>query len=204
MAAPVRRAVRYEHEPMPTEDLSLTAILQRVAVGEEGAWDQALERVYPKLHDMAHRLMRDQSGGHTLQTTALVHEAYLKLLGAGTEWETRRHFERVAARAMRHVLVDHARAKQAEKRGGAQRKRVLLTDEVVRDDEGGLDALALNDALERLQELDPDAAQVAELRCFGGLQHDEIAQVVDCSERTAERRWRFARSWLRKELDSGD
>jgi RNA polymerase sigma factor (TIGR02999 family) len=182
------------------EDVGLTVILHRVADGDQGAWEEALERIYPKLHDMAHRLMRDQSGGHTLQTTALVHEAYIKLLGANADWETRRHFERVAARAMRHVLVDHARAHQTAKRGGGKERRVLLTDELAQADDGDFDTLALHDALERLQTLDPDAAQVAELRCFGGLQHDEIAKVVDCSERTVERRWRFARSWLRKEL----
>jgi RNA polymerase sigma factor (TIGR02999 family) len=180
-------------------DLSLTMILKRLDEGDASAWDEALRRVYGTLHEMAHRLMCDQAAGHTLQTTALVHEAYLKMVGASGGWETRRHFERVAARAMRQVLVDHARARKADKRGG-QEERVLLTEDVVQAGTDGTDALALDEALERLCGLDPEVAQVAELRCFGGLQHDEVARVLDCSERTVERRWRFARSWLRKEL----
>jgi RNA polymerase sigma factor (TIGR02999 family) len=186
---------------MASDDLSITVILGRVADGEPGAWDQALARVYPQLREMAHRFMRDQSGGHTLQTTALVHEAYLKLAGGAGGWETRRHFERVAARAMRQVLVDHARGRDTQKRGGAGQRRVQLTDDLAEVQDVGFDVLSLHEALERLQELDPDVAQVAELRCFGGLQHDDIAKVVEVSERTVERRWRFARSWLRKELD---
>jgi RNA polymerase sigma factor (TIGR02999 family) len=188
---------------MERDDLSITVILGRVAEGEPGAWDQALARVYPHLREMAHRFMRDQSGGHTLQTTALVHEAYLKLAGGAGGWENRRHFERVAARAMRQVLVDHARGRDTLKRGGAGQRRVQLTDDLAEAPELGCDVLALHEALERLQELDPGAAQVAELRCFGGLQHYDVARVIEVSERTVERRWRFARSWLRKELDIG-
>ena len=186
---------------MNESDLSVTVLLKRIAGGDDEAWNLALPQVYEELRRTAHRLLNKQSADHTLQTTALVHEAYLKLVGAGGDWESRRHFECVAARAMRHVLVDHARAQRTNKRGGGGLQRVLLTDDLVQVSADQLDAIALDEALERLQLLDPEVAQVFELRCFGGLDYEAIGKVLDCSVRTVERRWRFVRSWLQQELE---
>jgi len=182
-------------------DLTVTVLLKRIAAGDSAAWDLALPQVYEHLRTTAHRLLRDQAPGHTLQTTALVHEAYLKLVGAGADWESRRHFECVAARAMRHVLVDHARARRTEKRGGPGQQRVLLTEELAQVSGEPLDALVLDEALTRLQELDPEVVLVFELRCFGGLDFEAIARVLELSVRSVERRWRFVRSWLKKEME---
>ena len=186
---------------MDEPDLNVTVLLKRIAGGDGAAWDLVLPQVYEELRQIAQRLLRDQAPDHSLQTTALIHEAYLKLVGSDPDWESRRHFECVAARAMRHVLVDHARAKLTGKRGGGVAQRVPLTDDVAQVGADQLDALALDEALERLQKLDPEAAQVFELHCFGGLDHETIGRIVDCSERTVERRWRFVRSWLARELE---
>lgn len=186
---------------MEKADLTVTVLLKRIAGGDQGAWGLVLPVVYDHLRATAHRLLRNQAPGHTLQTTALVHEAYMKLVGAGGDWESRRHFECVAARAMRQVLVDHARAQHADKRGGAGGFQVLLTEELAQVGEGPLDALALDEALTRLQELDPEVVSVFELRCFGGLDLESIARVLGLSLRTVERRWRFVRAWLAKELE---
>jgi RNA polymerase sigma-70 factor (ECF subfamily) len=113
-----------------SEPTDVSRLLERVGNGDQAAWDELLPRLYTTLHLIAHRLMNDQARGHTLQTTALVHEAFLKMAGGEQRWETRRHFERVAARAMRTVLVDHARARNAQKRGNGW-DRVMLTDSVV-------------------------------------------------------------------------
>jgi len=189
--------------PEMKEPTDITRLLERVAGGDPEAWDELLPRLYTTLHEIAHRLMRDQSRGHTLQTTALVHEAFLKMAGGDQRWETRRHFERVAARAMRAVLVDYARARNAQKRGEGW-ERVMLTEEVAAVTGPKLDVLALHDALDKLHELDPETAEVAELRCFGGLEHGDIARVTGRSKRTVERAWRFARSWLEREMEQTD
>ena len=186
---------------MEKADLSVTVLLKRIAGGDQGAWDLVFPQVYDHLRATAHRLLRNQAPGHTLQTTALVHEAYMKLVGAGGDWESRQHFECVAARAMRQVLVDHARAQRADKRGGAGGMQVMLTEELTQVAGEPLDALALDEALTRLQRLDPEVVGVFELRCFGGLELEAIARVLGISLRTAERRWRFVRSWLAKELE---
>ncbi len=186
-----------------SESTDIPRLLERVAEGDQAAWDELLPPLYATLHEIAHRLMRDQAKGHTLQTTALVHEAFLKLAGGEQHWETRRHFERVAARAMRAVLVDHARARNAQKRGECWR-RVMLTDEVAEVTGPELDVLALHEALDKLHALDPEAAEVSELRCFGGLEHEDIAHVTGRSKRTVERSWRFARAWLEREMEEGD
>lgn len=190
----------------PMTDAELTQVIRRIGEGEAGAWDEAVALVYAQLKVIAHRFMLDQAGGHTLQTTALVHEVYIKLAGNDRRWESRRHFELVAARAMRQVLVDHARARQAAKRGGGQQVQELRGDELGDEPrlDDGLTALALHESLERLQSTDPDAAKVAELRCFGGLQIEEIAKVLEWSERTVERRWRAARDHLRSHFGGPD
>ena len=189
--------------PGMNDSTEIAHLLSRVAEGDPAAWDELLPRLYATLHEIAHRLMHGQPRGHTLQTTALVHEAYLKMAGGAPRCETRLHFERVAARAMRTILVDHARARNAQKRGEGGR-RVMLTDELIEVAGPQLDVLALHEALEKLQKLDPETAEVAEMRCFGGLQHDDIARVTGRSTRTVERAWRFARSWIENEMEGDD
>ena len=186
-----------------TDPTEITLLLDRIGSGDDDAWNELLPRLYSTLHEIAHRMMQDQAEQRSLQTTVLVHEAFLKMVGGDKRWETRRHFERVAACAMRSVLVDHARARNARKRSDG-RERVLLTEEVAAVAGPRLDILALNEAMGKLQELDPDTAEVAELRCFGGLEHEAIARVTGKSRRTVVRAWRFARSWLERELEDRD
>jgi RNA polymerase sigma factor (TIGR02999 family) len=150
---------------------------------------------------MASREMRRERPGHTLQPTALVNEAYLRLLGGAggaPAWNDRTHFLSAAARAMRNVLVDHARARNAQKRGSGL--RVTLDDELRGAGDPGLDFLELNDALERLAAEEPRWARVVELRYFGGLELAEIAQALDVSTITVSRDWRFAKAWLAQRL----
>lgn len=172
---------------------------------ESGYWknakpDQLAPLVYEELRNLAHRYMRGERPGHTLQTTALVNEAYLRLADqTDPHWQDRTHFFAAAARMMRHILVDYARGRQRSKRGGGAVK-VELTDElVVSEDEAGR-LVDLNDALERLAGLDRRASQVVELKYFGGMNYDEVAEVLDISAITVRRDWEFAKAWLHKEL----
>lgn len=177
----------------------VTALLRAWSEGDRGALDRLLPAVYQELHRQAQRAMRAQPPGHTLQTTALVHEAYLRLVSRdGPEWNGRAHFFGVAARAMRSVLVDHARARGAAKRGGGG-QQVTLTN--LEDTEGrGMDVLELDGALERLAGLDPRKGRLVELRYFAGLSIEEAAGTLGISPATAKREWRLARAWLRREL----
>jgi len=184
-----------------SETNEITRMLQRIGGGDQRAWDELVPRVYATLHELAHRVMSERRGNEPLQTTALVHEAFLKMAGGERRWNSRQHFERVAARAMRCVLVDNARERNALKRGGNW-NRALLTEEVAVVAGPGIDVLALDEAMDRLKELDAESAEVAELHCFGGLGHDAIARILDRSPRTIARVWRFARAWLERELDS--
>lgn len=176
-----------------------------------GAWrdgdGEALERLMPLVYDelrrMAKRYMHSQPSGHTLQTTALIHEAYLKLADQKEKgWQNRAHFFAVAARAMRHILVDHARARQAEKRGGAAAEFVSLENVAVISDERAAEVVALDDALEKLFALEERKGRVVELRYFGGLSVEETAEVLRVSPETVTRDWRFAKSWLLRELSN--
>jgi RNA polymerase sigma factor (TIGR02999 family) len=177
----------------------VTALLRAWSEGDRAALDQLLPAVYQELHRQAERYMRAQPAGHTLQTTALVHEAYLRLVSrAGAGWNGRAHFFGVAAKAMRSILVDHARARGTAKRGGGV-EAITLTN--VEDTDGrGMDVLELNDALERLAEIDPRKGSLVELRYFGGLGIEEAAEALGVSSATAKREWRLARAWLRREL----
>jgi len=143
--------------------------------------------------------MRRERGGHTLQATALVHEAYLRVARWTGEWSDRDHFKAVAVRAIRQVLVNHAISRKTQRRGGL-RERVPLTDELVASQGGGLDVLALDEALRRLEGLHLRQARVVELRFFGGLSVDEVAQVLECSPRTVDGDWAVARAWLHDQL----
>jgi RNA polymerase sigma-70 factor, ECF subfamily len=182
--------------PSPSD---VTTLLRAWSDGDRSALDQLLPVVYQELHRQAQRYMRGQPPGHTLQTTGLVHEAYLRLVSRERpEWNGRAHFFGVAAKAMRSILVDHARARHAAKRGGGG-EAVTLSN--LGDTDGGeMDVLELNDALERLAGLDPRKASLVELRYFTGLSIEEAAEALGVSPATAKREWRTARAWLRREL----
>jgi len=162
------------------------------------------EAVYNELRRLAGAWLRDQPPGHTLQPTAIVHEAYIRLAERGRGvWNDERHFTAATAKAMRQVLVDHARARQAAKRGGGRERRRLDVSLMA---DGGLpidDILAIDEALERLARLDPRQARIVELRYFAGLTVDEIAAVIGASPRTVDLDWRIARGWLATFLGEG-
>ncbi len=168
------------------------------------AADAELPAVYDELRRIAAAYMRRERPGQTLQPTALVHEAYLRLAGAGSPWTDRRHFLGIAARSMRQILVERARARGAQKRW-AGLDRVSLTESLVgRAAPGGEDAMlpALDEALERLEQIDPQQARLVELRYFVGLSIEETAEALDLSPATTKRRWALARAWLFRELSA--
>jgi RNA polymerase sigma-70 factor, ECF subfamily len=183
----------------------VTLLLRRLSQGDGAALAALLPLLQGELRAMAHAHMKRQGPGHTLQTTALLHEAWLRLMAThADDYESRRHFLAVAATAMRSVLVDHARGKASQKRGG-NRTRVPLEEQLSFSEEGSDVVLAVDEALERLAKLDPELARVAELRCFAGLSSADAALVLGVSKRTIERAWRTARAWLQRELDeAGD
>jgi len=178
---------------------TVTALLVAWADGEDGA-EEALARVlYPELHRLAVAQLLKERPDHTLQPTALVHEAYLRLVGQHeTRFRDRVHFFGIASRLMRQVLVDHARRRRAARRGGGERH--LAFDERCYVEEQEVDLLALDEALGELERLDADRSRVIELRFFGGLGHREIAELEGVSLSTIERRWRVARAWLFERL----
>jgi RNA polymerase sigma factor (TIGR02999 family) len=188
-----------------TEPSLFTRLLRRGAEGDAEADRDLLPLVYGELKRLAGSFMRGQGADHTLQATALVHEAWMKLVdGPGREsWESRRHFFAVAASAMRSVLVDHARARRALKRGGTDRGRVPLDDVVDRAEESVRDVLEFDDALETLAGTDPDLAKLVELRFYAGLTMEEAAGALGVSKPTAERRWSVARALLWERLKDG-
>lgn len=162
--------------------------------------DELAPLVYDELRQLAHRYMRKERPDHTLQPTALVNEAYLRLADqTNPHWQDRTHFFALAARMMRHILVDYARSRQRDKRGGGA-VRITLTDEAVATETQAEQVVDLNDALERLTELDRRASQVVELKYFGGMNYGEIAGVLDVSAITVRRDWEFAKAWLHKDL----
>lgn len=178
----------------------ITELLIDWGKGNETALEQLFPLVYDELRRMARRYMRGQPIGHTFQTTELIHEAYLKLAKQDEKnWQNRAHFFGVAAKAMRHILVDYARSKQSQKRGGWQEKITLAENTPVLSVRAN-EIVALNDALNRLAELDERKSQVVELKYFGGLTTEEIAEVLKISVDTVKRDWRFSRTWLLKEL----
>lgn len=184
-------------------DGETSRLLRRVADGEAGAEPQLFARIYGELHALARIHMERQSAAHTLQPTALVHEAWLRLIGREpSEFNDREHFLSFASRAMRSVLVDHARRRTRDKRGGGH-GRVPL--DVVLDalQEERVEVLELHDALERLGAQEPDLERVVELRFFGGLTMEEAARTMEVSLSTAERSWRLARMWLKSALAPG-
>jgi RNA polymerase sigma factor (TIGR02999 family) len=177
----------------------LTQWLEAARAGDDAAHERAIEAVYGELKKIAAAQMAAQSKGHTLQATALVHEAYAKLLARDTPWESRSHFFCVAAQAMRSVLVDHARAKKAEKRGG-QRLRVPLDDAQAWFEEKSIDLLALDEALTGLGQVDRRLRAHVELRFFAGFSVPRVAEALGISLATAERDWTIARAWLHRAM----
>ena len=184
-----------------SEENDITALLNRWRSGDAAAANELAELVYGDLHRLAAREMRRECGGHTLQTTALLHEAYLRIFRPEpVECKDRAHFFAVAAQQLRRVLVDHARRSNSEKRGGDVVKFSLMDA-----DGGGIPAfdarlLALNEVLTRLEELDPRAGKVVELRYFGGFTETEAANVLGISVATLKRDWDFAKTWLAAQL----
>lgn len=183
------------------EPQDATSLLERIAAGDARATDELLPIVYGELRALAASYMKDARSGHTLQPTALVNEAYMRLVGAQGEraFANRGHFLAVAARAMRSVLVDHSRRKRARKRGEAA-ERIPLEDVSALFEERVPDLLALDTALARLDSYSPEMARIVELRFFGGLSVEQAAEVLDISTPTLTRKWRTARIWLKREL----
>lgn len=167
--------------------------------GDRAAYDRLFPLVYGELHRLARGKLRRESPGHSLQPTLLVHEVYMRLAGAGIELQNRTHFISVAARVMRRILVDVARLRRAQKRGGGD-LRVTLSHELAAASPDPVDVLTLNTALLRLQELDARQAEVVELSYFGGLTHPEIGAMLGISPATVDRDLRHARAWLKREL----
>jgi RNA polymerase sigma-70 factor, ECF subfamily len=178
----------------------ITSLLVEWSNGNQTALDNLMPLVYDELRRIARRFMRRQAAGHTFQTTELIHEAYLKLARSEDQnWQNRAHFFGVAAQAMRHILVDYARSKQSRKRGGWQEKITLEETAAVsfqRSDE----LVQLDDAMKQLEALDERKSRVVELKYFGGLTNEEIAEVLKISPETVKRDWRFSRTWLLREL----
>ena len=181
----------------------VTTILKLASDGDDSAVRRLLPLVYDELRALAESYLKQERPDHTLQATALVHEAYMRLIKQeDVEWQNRAHFFGVAAQAIRRILVDHARHHQRVKRGG-QRQRVQLEDGVALLDESGLDLLALDEAMNKLAEFNERAARVVELRFFGGLSRQEVGEFLSISLRTVADDWRLARAWLRRELSEG-
>jgi RNA polymerase sigma factor (TIGR02999 family) len=178
----------------------ITRLLQAWSEGDKSALERLVPLVYDELHRLAHHYMAGERPGHTLQTSALLNEAYLRLVdSAKPSWQNRAHFFAVSAQAMRRILVDWARSRRALKRGGEARPLELEEALVVADGRGA-DFVALDDALKALAALDPRKSEVVELRFFGGLSVEETAEVLKVSPETVARDWKFAKSWLRREL----
>ncbi|MEW5917152.1 MAG: sigma-70 family RNA polymerase sigma factor, partial [Gemmatimonadota bacterium] len=184
----------------------ITQLLQDVSNGNQAAFDRLLPLIYDELKVVARSRLRIERPGHTLDTTALVHEAYLKLVDqTRVQWRGRQHFFAVASEGMRRILIDYARSRLTSKRGGAQQHVSLdEAEEVVSDgalsEEQAGELIALDDALRRLAKFNPQGAQVVQYRFFGGLAHDQIAELLGVSERTVRRSWTLAKAWLRREL----
>ena len=178
----------------------VTQLLRAWGNGDQQALERLTPLVYEELHRVAHRYMADERAGHTLQTTALVNEVYLRLVDVrGVSWQNRAHFFAICARTMRRILIDFARSRQYQKRGG-EAVSVALDDALGVSAQPAADLVALDDALKGLGKLDPRKTQVVELRFFGGLSVEETAEVLKISPDTVMRDWKFARAWLAREL----
>ena len=178
----------------------VTLLLNEIAKGNQHALDRLIPLIYDELHRLAARCMRQERADHTLQPTALVHEAYLKLVGQRTtNWENRTHFFAVAAQLMRRILIDHAKRHLRAKRGGAEQK-VSLDEVFLFSEDKSAALLALDESLTRLGKIDPRQSQIVELRYFAGLTIEETATALDVSPKTVKRDWSVAKAWLYGDL----
>jgi RNA polymerase sigma-70 factor, ECF subfamily len=185
--------------PAPTQS-KVTDLLRQLQAGGEPPVDRLFNAVYKELKSLAGQFFRREPPGNTIQATALVHEAYIKLIDQKyVKWQGQAHFLAVAAQAMRRILLDQARRRHADKRGGGW-KRVTLNEKLIPGFQHDEDLLALDEALAKLAQADPQQAQMVELRFFAGLNVEETAKVLGISKRTAEREWTMVRAWLRREL----
>ena len=175
-------------------------MLREWSDGDQAALEELMPLVYDELHKQARRYLRRERPNHTLQTTALIHEAYLKLVDQNVNWESRTHFFAVAANLMRRILVDHARTKHREKRGGSKENLSLDEALLVVSDEKTIDLIALDEALNRLAEIDAQQCQIVELRYFSGLTLEETAAALKISRTSVANDWALAKAWLHREL----
>lgn len=181
----------------------VTQLLADWGRGDKSAFDKLFPLVHEELRRIAQRQMSHERPGHTLQATALVNEAYLKLAGnEGFEWRDRAHFYAVCAQVMRHVLIDHARAHARDKRGGGA-LQVSLNDAIALGEQRAEELVALDEALRSLEHLDPQKGRIVEMRYFGGLSIEETAEVLDISPRTVRREWRRSKAWLYRMISEG-
>jgi RNA polymerase sigma factor (TIGR02999 family) len=182
---------------------NVTELLRNWSDGDKQAQEKLFQVVYNELHRQAARYLRHEQPGLSLQTTDLIHEAYLRLINQQhVEWQNRLHFFAIAAKVMRRILVDHARSRRAAKRGGSA-IRLPLEEAMAVLPGQDLDFVALDEALARLSEIDVQQSQIVELRFFSGLSVEQTAKVLDVSERTVKRDWNVAKAWLRRELRRG-
>jgi RNA polymerase sigma factor (TIGR02999 family) len=179
----------------------ITQLLQKWSGGDRDALDTLLPVVYAELRRQASGYLRRERAGHTLQTTALIHETYLKLIDQrAVNWQNRAHFYGIAAQAMRRILVDYARGRHREKRGGIVENLPLDAATLVSSGEKSIDLIALDEALKRLAEFDERQAQIVELRYFSGLTIEETAEILHLSPATVKSDWNVAKAWLRREI----
>jgi len=193
----------YSHLTLPKDPENITDLLVSYGRGDKESLDKLMPVVYDELRRQAARYLRREQAGHTLQTTALIHEAYVRLVDQrNVQWQNRAHFFGIAAQMMRRILVDHARTKKRAKRGGSD-IRVSLDDATVAVKGQDLDVVAVDEALSRLEQIDKQQSRVVELRFFSGLTVEETAEVMGISPATVKRDWSMAKAWLHREL-SGD
>jgi RNA polymerase sigma factor (TIGR02999 family) len=185
------------------ESHRVTELLVAWSKGDERALEALTPLVYDELRRLARSYMRQERSGHTLQSTALVHEAFLRLIDQRVQWNSRAHFFGIAAQMMRRILVDHAKAQSTAKRG-AGALRIELDEGLATAPSRDVDLLALDEALERLTKLDPQRSRIVELRFFGGLSNEESAEVLGVSPATIQRQWAGARAWLFHELKTAE
>jgi RNA polymerase sigma factor (TIGR02999 family) len=179
----------------------ITELLIDWGKGDQAALEKLMPLVYNELRRLASNYLRRERASHTLQPTALVNEAYLKLVDQrNAKWQNRAHFFGISAQLMRRILVDHARQHQAAKRGGSNQQRLSITSAEQFAPQLEVDLLALNEALEELAKMDPQQGRIVELKFFGGLSIEETAEVLGIGHATVERDWKMARAWLRRQL----
>jgi RNA polymerase sigma factor (TIGR02999 family) len=189
---------------MTQDSHEVTQLLIQWSNGDKAALDKLMPLIYAELRQLARHYMKSERSGHTLQTTALVNEAYLRLINRKqVHWQNRSHFFAIAAQLMRSILVDHARSHAYAKRGGGARK-IALDDAMVVSQQRATEVVALDDALKRLAEIDPQQSRIVELRFFGGLTIEETAEVLRLSPATIKREWGTAKAWLYHELNKNE